>query len=121
MDGFTLKDPKGKRVEVELDSGCPTVDEETALKLVLALEEVEMEVERRISALRAGHRLDLNPTVWKWLVDFKKMFPEVPDELAARVIPSGEWDGDCLPWNWRWRRQFQSCEDIILHLFSGPH
>ena len=120
-DGFTLKDPKGKRLEVELDSGCPTVDEETALKLVLALEEVEMEVERRISALRAGHRLDLNPTVWKWLVDFKKMFPEVPDELAARVIPSGEWDGDCLPWNRRWRRQLQSCEDIILHLFSGPH
>ena len=71
----------------------------------------------RSSCWRPG---DLDPRVWRWLNDLQEMWPEVPDDLLVRVIPTGNWDGSSLPWNRRQRKRFRTCDSVIVHLFSGP-
>ena len=67
--------------------------------------------------VRAG---DLAPSLWRWLKGIKELWPEVPDDLLARVVPTGKWTGEGLSWN-RWlRKRFESCESLVIHLFSGP-
>ena len=48
------------------------------------------------------------------------MWPEVPDELSARVVPSGQWSGERVPFNRHQRKRFLSAESVVIHLFSGP-
>ena len=80
----------------------------------------ELEMDRRVRALRAGDPGDLPPNIWRWLVDLRKMWPEVPDELLARVVPSGRWSGESVPFNRHQRKRVFSADSVILHLFSGP-
>ena len=119
-DMFEMCDGSGSKVEVELQSGCPTVAMETAWQLIDGLEKEETEAERRCRALRVGDPGDLDPRVWRWLNDLREMWPEVPDDLLVRVIPTGNWDGSSLPWNRRQRKRFRTCDSVIVHLFSGP-
>ena len=117
---FEMTDPMGTKVEVELEAGCPTVDLPLAHRLIKELEEHEMEVDRRVRALRAGDPGDLSPCIWRWHVDLRKMWPEVPDELLARVVPSGQWSGEGGPFNRHQRKRLFSAESVVIHLFSGP-
>ena len=117
---FELWNPIGGRVEVELEAGCPTVDLKVANNMIAELEKFEIDMNRRVAALRAGNPGDLAPSVWKWLVDLRSMWPEAPDELIARVIPTGRWSGDQVPLNRRQRQRILSSSSVILHLFSGP-
>ena len=117
---FEMVDPNGMKVEVKLEAGCPTVDIGTANRLIEMLEEEELEVDRRVRALKAGDPGDLSPNIWRWLVDLRRMWPEVPDELLARVVPSGQWTGDSVPFNRHQRKRLFSADSIVLHLFSGP-
>ena len=103
-----------------MESGCPTIDLTTAQRLIEELEKFEADLGRRVAALRAGDPGDLAPNVWKWLKELREMWPEVPDELIARVIPTGRWTGDSVPLNRRQRQKILASESIILHLFSGP-
>ena len=119
-DVFELLSPAGKEVKVLLEAGCPTVELQVAHQMITELENHEADVSRRVSALRAGDPGDLAPSVWKWLTDLRKMWPEVPDELLARVIPTGRWSGDQVPLNRRQRQRVMSSSSVILHLFSGP-
>ena len=96
-DMFEMCDGSGSKVEVELQSGCPTVAMEKAWQLIDGLEKEETEAERRCRALRVGDPGDLDPRVWRWLNDLREMWPEVPDDLLVRVIPTGNWDGSSLP------------------------
>ena len=107
---FELVDPGGTKLEVQLESGCPTVDLKTAHRLIQELEEQEMEVDRRVSALKAGDPGDLSPNIWRWLTDLRTMWPEVPDELLARVVPSGKWSADQVPLNRNQRKRLMSCD-----------
>ena len=116
---FELWSPTGEKVPVELESGCPTVELRTAEELIAQLETKEVEYSRRLRALRAGDRGDLNPQVWAWLEDLKTLWPQVPEELLVRVIPSGSWSGETVPWNRRARKRIESCSSVVLHLFSG--
>ena len=119
-DSFQLWDTSGKKIEVILESGCPTVELALAHQLIEQLENHEAEMSRRVSALKAGNPGDLAPNVWKWLRDLREMWPEVPDELVARVIPTGKWSGDHAPLNRRQRQRILSSSSVVLHLFSGP-
>ena len=119
-ESFELVDPTGVKVEVVLEAGCPTVDLTVAGRLVEELEDQELEMSRRVRALRAGDPGDLSPNIWRWLVDLRKMWPEVPDELLARVVPSGQWSGEKVPFNRHQRKRFFSAESVVIHLFSGP-
>ena len=119
-DAFELLDPNGVKVEVELEAGCPTVDLSMAHRLISELEAHEEEMTRRVAALRAGNPGDLAPNVWKWLTDLREMWPEVPDELLARVIPTGRWSAESVPLNRRQRQRILSSSSVVLHLFSGP-
>ena len=117
---FEMVDPTDAKIDVELEAGCPTVDLKTAQRLIEELEEEEMELDRRVRALRAGDPGDLSPNIWRWLVDLRKMWPEVPDELLARVVPSGRWSGESVPFNRHQRKRLFSADSVVLHLFSGP-
>ena len=119
-DVFDLRDPFGQKIDVLLEAGCPTVANEVAWKLIEAVEEEETELNRRVRALRAGDRGDLAPSVWRWLQGIKRLWPEVPDDLLARVVPTGKWSGEILPWNRRLRKRFETSESLVIHLFSGP-
>ena len=117
---FEMVDPKGVKMEVQLDAGCPTVDLELAKRLIQELEDQEEELGNRVRALRAGNPGDLSPNIWRWLKDLREMWPEVPDELLARVVPSGRWSADQVPLNRHQRRRILSSPSVIVHLFSGP-
>ena len=117
---FEMLDPKGVKVDVLLEAGCPTVDLPMAYRLIQELEEQEIELDRRVRALRAGDPGDLSPNIWRWLVDLRKLWPEVPDELLARVVPSGQWSGEHVPFNRHQRKRLLTAESVVLHLFSGP-
>ena len=117
---FDLRDHFGPKVDVILEAGCPTVTMEVAWKLIAAIEDEEIELNRRVRALRAGDPGDLAPSVWRWLKGIRELWPEVPDDLLARVVPTGKWTGEGLPWNRRLRKRFESCESLVIHLFSGP-
>ena len=118
-ESFELWDSASK-VEVQLESGCPTVELSLANQLIEQLETHEAEMSRRVAALKAGNPGDLAPTVWKWLRDLRELWPEVPDELIARVIPTGKWLGDQVPLNRRQRQRVLSSSSVALRLFSGP-
>ena len=119
-DSFELWDPSGKRVEVLLEAGCPTVELKVAKALIGELETYEEDMSRRVAALRAGNPGDLSPCVWRWLADLRQMWPEVPDELIARVVPMGKWSGEYVPLNRCQRQRVMSSSSVILDLFSGP-
>ena len=105
---------------MELEAGCPTVEISLAQRLISELEANEEEMTKRVSALKAGNPGDLAPMVWKWLNELREMWPEVPDELLARVIPTGRWTADSVPLNRRQRQRILSSSSVVLHLFSGP-
>ena len=117
---FEMLDPRGVKIEVLLEAGCPTVDLGVARRLIKELEDQEIEMEKRVSALRAGEPGDLSPNIWRWLTELRKLWPEVPDDLLARVVPSGKWTGEQVPLNRHQRKRIMESESVILHLFSGP-
>ena len=113
-DSFEMWDHSGEPVEVLLESGCPTVTIKTANHLMEELEKL------RVAALKAGDPGDLVPNVWKWLKDLREMWPEVPDELIARVVPTGRWTAESAPLNRRQRQKIAASSSVVLHVFSGP-
>ena len=110
-DSFEMWDHSGEPVEVLLESGCPTATIKTANHLIEELEKL------RVAALKAG---DLAPNVWKWLKDLREMWPEVPDELIARVVLTGRWTAESVPLNRRQRQKIAASSSVVLHVFSGP-
>ena len=119
-ESFELWNPANKKVEVLLEAGCPTVELKVANHMIEELEKYEADMNRRVAALKAGNPGDLAPSVWRWLNDLRKMWPEVPDELIARVVPTGKWSGEQVPLNRRQRQRVLSSSSVILRLFSGP-
>eukprot|EP00438_Fugacium_kawagutii_P019078 Skav200865 [mRNA] locus=scaffold3214:128100:133379:+ [translate_table: standard] len=72
--------------------------------------------------------VDRRPTSWTpetaLTVLVKSVFPDLPDELAARTIPAVESFNDDqlgskVPWNRRTRRRLEGARHLVLHLFSG--
>ena len=113
-------DPNGVKLDVILEGHCPTVSLEVAEELIEWLEKRETDYQNRMRALRAGEPGDVEPQVWEWLRKFQERFPEVPDEIVVRVIPSGRWKGSDVPWNRHLRRRWSQADSIVIHLFSGP-
>ena len=55
----------------------------------------------------------------KHLEELRRLFPEVPEEILVRILPTRSWSGAELPWNRRVRRRLRKARQIVLHLFSG--
>ena len=69
------------------------MDAQTAQVLIEVLGKVESEISLRVKALSAGDQMGLSSQVWRWIEDFKSRYPQVPNELVARIIASGKWQG----------------------------
>ena len=69
------------------------MDAQTAQVLIEVLGKVESEISLRVKALSAGDQMGLSSQVWCWIEDFKSRYPQVPNELVARIISSGKWQG----------------------------
>ena len=118
---FELTDPSGCILDTQLENGCPTVSEELGLELIGEVERHFVERRARLAILKGeGNIGGLDDSFVEELKELRSMFPEVPVELLAQVLPSkrGYREGD-LPWNRHQRRRFRRAQQIVVHLFSG--
>ena len=117
---FALISPDGVEIATVLQDDCPTVSEEVAEQLIGELEDYAMEMNKRIRVLKSLHVEELDGKVAAWLRQLKEMFPQVPDEILARVVPyKPGGDGKDVPWNRRIRRSLERSPSIIVHMFSS--
>eukprot|EP00435_Cladocopium_sp_Y103_P064506 s236_g26.t1 len=118
---FELTDPTGCILDTQLENGCPTVSEELGLELIEEVERHFVERRARLAILKGEENEGgLEDSFVEELKELKMMFPEVPAELLARVLPNkpGHPEGN-LPWNRHQRRRFRRAQQVVVHLFSG--
>eukprot|EP00435_Cladocopium_sp_Y103_P052700 s362_g16.t1 len=121
---FELLDPVGCVVDSKLEGSCPTVSEELGLELIKEVEKYHLEKRARLAVLRGeGNIGELPSEEVKSLEELKMMFPEVPEHLLIRVLPSqkaaGAYREGDLPWNRRQRKRLRRAHQVVVHLFSG--
>ena len=115
---FELRESRGVEIPVEPELGCPTVAQEVATEPIERLEKEGTEMQRRLKARRAGEPGEVNSKVWRWMVDIKELWPDLSDEMIARIVPSGQWEGAALPWNRRQRKKVLSSHRALV-LWAG--
>ena len=119
---FELTDPSGCILDTTLENGCPTVVEALGLELIKEVERNFVEKRARLAVLRGeGNPGELEIEEVKRLEEIRQMFPELPEEIAVRILPSSGWHGEDLPWNRRIRRRLRKASQVVIHLFSGKN
>ena len=121
---FQIKDRGGHALSTRLDAGCPTVEEKVGLDLIRVIEKQIRSQHTRLALLRGEEvnprdREELGKSVVGWINALKETFPEVPVHLLERVVPSGEYQAESLPWNRHVRRRLRRASEVVVHLFSG--
>ena len=122
---FEVIDTQGKILDSELENSCPTVSEQMGLQLIREIEKQVMMQKARLAVLNGekvppGVEAQVDAETKRWLEFLKKLFPEVPAEILGRVVPSGKYSVEHLPWNRHTRRRIRKAQEVIIHLFSGP-
>ena len=82
---FSLQDPSGRSLAVELVSGCPTVSEEAGLRLIREVEGYVPVQKTRLAVLREKGDLGragnlIGKETVRWLERIRGIYPEVPEE-----------------------------------------
>lgn len=119
---FEMTDPAGCTLDTALENGCPTVTEELGLELIQEVERRFAHQRARLAVLRGeGSPGNLDQAQVKDLEELRRMFPEVPERILVRILPSQlkKPEGEDLPWNRRRRRRMRQAKQLIVHLFSG--
>ena len=108
-------------MDSKLEGSCPTVDEELGLELIKEIESYHLDRRARLAVLKGeGNIGNLDANFVKELEALREMFPEMPSELLARVLPSGRgYNEGNLPWNRHQRRKLRKAQQVVVHLFSG--
>ena len=122
---FEVIDTQGKILDSELENSCPTVSEQMGLQLIREIEKQVMMQKARLAVLNGekappGVEAQVDAETKRWLEFLKKPFPEVPAEILGRVVLSGRYSVEHLPWNRHTRRRIRKAHEVIIHLFSGP-
>eukprot|EP00438_Fugacium_kawagutii_P010773 Skav218289 [mRNA] locus=scaffold2035:794479:803242:+ [translate_table: standard] len=128
--GCRLYDPRGQEVPVELQGGCPVITMEAGRALLDEMEKHQLGQTHRLMMIKAlvTNVEAVNPDCMTldmaMLVKLKEVFPELPEAVMERVVPSYDEatmasPGDSLPWNRRKRRRLQRVKNIVLHFYSG--
>eukprot|EP00438_Fugacium_kawagutii_P034398 Skav207733 [mRNA] locus=scaffold362:324153:328160:+ [translate_table: standard] len=128
-DRCTILDEQGRDVPVRVRHGCPMFEQETGEAIIHRLEQKQLAFHGRIARIqKLLNHVEQRPNSWTpetaLTVLMKNVFPELPDDVAARTIPDLESFNDAqlggkVPWNRRTRRRLEGARHIVLHLFAG--
>jgi hypothetical protein len=107
------------KIPIEMNQGCPTVQEVWGKRL---MEEVE-ETERRKARIRAIMACGVmaEDEHEKKVAELQALFPQVPMRILERIPGEKQWDPDQLPFNRRKRRQIQRAKAVVINMCSGPN
>ena len=125
VDRMRIWKPGKPDLKLDCSTGCPEVDEETALQLIN-----EIEVNKQVSQARAARLVTTQgpvtfedalqelPNSGEMLATwFRTLIPSIPDCLMPELAVSS--CTQAAPWNRRKRRALQRTRHIIVHLFAG--
>jgi hypothetical protein len=130
-DQCLMKDDEGRRIDVQVQHGCPMVSLEDAERILEWLEAYHIYQRRKLMMVKTlltdedqidktRVNLDLALTA-----KMRQQFPQLPDEIMMRLIPhldviQTEDFGSRLPWSRAKRGRLMKAKHIVPHLFSGP-
>ena len=140
--GISIQHPQWGLLPVRLEGACPEIPASLAVLLIQAYEGVQRErVAMEIQKKMIWEAVQMDQEVWDpaevmcWfsravaaegctlavqLQFLKRMFPELPDDIAIRVACPAEYDPKRVPFNRRVRRKlFDPSVPTLLHLFAG--
>ena len=125
VDRMRIWEPGKPDLKLDCSTGCPEVDEETALQLIN-----EIEVGKQVSQARVARLLahqgpvsfedalqDLPASGEMLATWFKTLVPSIPDHLIPELAVASSTQAS--PWNRRTRRALQRTQNIVVHLFAG--
>ena len=104
-------------VPLEMQQGCPTVDENWGKKLMNEVEEAE-ESRMALRKVLLGQQQPQN-TKEEAVRRVQQLFPQVPISVLEKIPGKTNWEGQNLPFNRRRRRQISQAKTIVIHLFAG--
>eukprot|EP00438_Fugacium_kawagutii_P003402 Skav225506 [mRNA] locus=scaffold1721:251833:255717:- [translate_table: standard] len=129
-DGMcVVTDEREVSVPVQVRNGCPMFSKEVGEEILQKMEDRQIQVTQKLKMVRhllkdPSHRPEKLTAEIAVTVLMNHLFPDVPEELMAALIPSLESieDGSVgakAPWNRRCRRRLEGAKHIVFHLFSG--
>lgn len=119
-DGCKIQHPVHGRLEVKMDQGCPTLEHNVGMKIMLEVEQMMMRGDFAVRMLGGVEKSEKDEEMLKKLQEVKKEFPLVPDAILNRIPGRSSYDPTQLPLNRKMRRRVQNAEKVIIHLYSGP-
>ena len=119
-DGCKIQHPVHGRLEVKMDQGCPTLEHDVGMKIMLEVEQMMMRGDFAVRMLGGVEKSEKDEEMLKKLQEVKKEFPLVPDAILNRIPGRSSYDPTQLPLNRKMRRRVQNAEKVIIHLYSGP-
>ena len=106
------------KVKVEMDQGCPTVNEEWGERLMREVEAMELRKCKVRAIMQCGALAE--DTYEKQIAELQSLFPQVPLRILERIPGERDWGPVQLPINRRKRRQIDQASAVIINMCSGP-
>ena len=120
-DGCEIRHPAHGKLEVRMDQGCPTLDHEVGMKIMMEVEQMMMRGDFAVRMLGGVEKSEEDEGMLNKLKEVKKEFPKVPDAILNRIPGRSNYDPTQLPLNRKMRRRVQKAEKVIIHLYSGQN
>ena len=105
-------------IPVELQMGCPMVEQSWGKILMQEVEEAERRRARVRAVLACG--ILAEGLHEKKVAELCSLYPEVPHRILERIPGEEEVDMQQVPLNRRSRRKIQRAEKVVIHMYSGP-
>ena len=114
--GCAIEHPVKGVVPLEMQQGCPTVDEQWGMKLMAEVEEAE-ESKVALRKVLLGQQIP-STSKEEAVRQVQQLFPEAPISVLEKIPGKKDWNGHNLPFNRRKRRQIER-STLVVHLFAG--
>ena len=91
-DGCKIQHPVHGRLEVKMDQGCPTLEHDVGMKIMLEVEQMMMRGDFAVRMLGGMEKSEKDEEMLKKLQEVKKEFPVVPDAILNRIPGRSSYD-----------------------------
>lgn len=113
-DGLQVIHPADGKIDVIVESGCPMVSQNAAMKLI---EEIEAKAVKVVKGLKAEEDSEV---AWlKRLVDEHPVFQGVPEEVKKNLVEMPA--PNLIPLGNRRRRKVWKAKGMMIHAFSSEN